>query len=189
MTTLLELTPFCTYSLDEDIHGKPGNDLRTAPHGLCILADVPFQVDGLIQLSGKVLHEKTGKTFPASALGIPVGAMSRRVHFLQSASWHDATGSVIGEYRVNYADGDAAAIPIVYGHSAVDWWFVAGDPLPTNAAIAWNGANECTEKMGHLIQLYAFTWINPRPDAIIATIDFVSLGKDSAPFLMAVTLD
>ena len=140
-------------------------------------------------MSGKVSHEKTGETFPESALGIPIGAMSKRVHFLQSASWHDATGSVIGEYRVHYADGEMATIPIVYGHSVVDWWFMKGDPLPTNAAIAWNGANERTEDLGHLIQLYAFTWNNPRPDAPIATLDFVSLGKEAAPFLMAVTLD
>ncbi|NYI42840.1 hypothetical protein [Demequina lutea] len=189
MTTLLELSAYCTYSLDDDIHHKPGNDLRAAPHGLCILADIPFQIDGLIQLSGKISHEKTGESFPESALGIPVGAMSKRMHFLQSSSWRGPDGSVIGEYRVHYDDGDVAVIPIVYGHSVVDWWFTAGDPLPTDAAIAWNGANERTEDLGHLIQLYAFTWSNPRPDALIATLDFVSLGKESAPFLMAVTLD
>lgn len=189
MTTLLELSPFFTYLLDDDIHHNPGNDLRTAPHGLCILADIPFQVDGLIQLSGKVSHEKTGQTFPESALGIQVGATAQRMHFLQSSSWRDANGSVIGEYHVHYADGEIAMIPIVYGHSVVDWWFMTGDPLPTGAPIAWNGANERTEDLGHLIQLYAFTWNNPRPDAPIATLDFVSLGKESAPFLMAVTLD
>lgn len=189
MTTLLDLSSYFTYSLDDDIHHKPGNDLRMAPHGLCILADVAFQVDGLIQLSGKTSHEKTGESFPESALSIPVGATSKRMHFLQSSSWRGAEGSVVGEYRVHYADGDVSVIPIVYGHSVVDWWFMKGDPLPTAAAIAWNGANERTEDLGHLIQLYAFTWINPRPDAPIASLDFVSLGEESAPFLMAVTLD
>ena len=185
MTTLLELSPFCTYSLDDDIHHKPGNDLRTAPHGLCILADIPFQIDGFIQLSGKVSHEKTGQSFPESVVGIPVGATSKRMHFLQSSSWRGAEGSVIGTYRVHYADGDVATIPIVYGHSVVDWWFTKGDPLPTHAPIAWNGANERTEDLGHLIQLYAFSWVNPRPDEPIATLDFVSLGEESAPVLMA----
>jgi hypothetical protein len=153
------------------------------------LADVAFQVDGLIQLSGKTSHKKTGESYPESALGIPVGAASKRMQFLQSSSWRGADGSVVGEYRVHYADGDVATIPIVYGHSVVDWWFAKGDPLPTGAAIAWNGANERTEAVGHLIQLYAFTWINPRPDVAIASLDFVSLGEESAPFLMAVTLD
>lgn len=151
MTTLLDLSSYFTYSLDEDIHGKPGNDLRTAPHGLCILADVAFQVDGLIQLSGKTSHKKTGESYPESALGIPVGAASKRMQFLQSSSWRGADGSVVGEYRVHYADGDVATIPIVYGHSVVDWWFAKGDPLPSGAAIAWNGANERTEAVGHLI--------------------------------------
>ncbi len=189
MTTLLELSRYCTYSLDDDIHRKPGNDLRAAPHGLCILADIPFQIDGLLQLAGKISHEKTGESYPESVLGIPVNATSKRMHFLQSSSWHDADGSVIGEYRVHYADGEVATIPIVYGHSVIDWWFAADDALPTGAAVAWNGANERTQGLGHLIQLYAFTWSNPRPDAPIASLDFVSLGKESAPFLMAVTLD
>lgn len=189
MTTLIELAEHRTYRLDDDIHHKPGNDLRTAPHGLCILADIPFQIDGLIQLASKVSHEKTGEVFPESVEGIAIGATSKRMHFLQSASWHDENGALIGEYRVHFADGDVATIPIVYGHSVVDWWFMKGDPLPTAAPIAWNGANERTQGLGHLIQLYAFTWLNPRPDAPIATLDFVSLGAESAPFLMAVTLD
>ena len=189
MTTLLDLSAYRTYGLDENIHHKPGNDLRAAPHGLCILADIPFQLEGLIQLSSKVSHEKTGQSFPESAVGIPVEATSKRMHFLQSASWRGTDGSVIGEYRVHYADGDVALIPIVYGHSVVDWCFTKGDPLPTGAAVAWNGANERTQKLGQLIQVYAFTWHNPRPDAPIATLDFVSFGEESAPLLMSVTLD
>lgn len=121
------------------------------------MADIPFQVDGFLQLSGKVSHEKTGESFPESVLGIPVDATSKRMHFLHSSSWHDAHGTVIGEYRVHFADGEVAMIPIVYGHSVVDCWFMNGDPLPTAAVIAWNGANERTENLGHLIQLYAFT--------------------------------
>lgn len=189
MVTFLDLSAYCTYSLEDDIHHKPGNDLKAVPRGLSIFADIPFQVDGLIQLCGQISHERTGELFPAAALGIPVGVASRRMHFLQCSSWHGVNGTVIGEYRVHYADGDTAIIPIVYGHGVVDWWFTDGDPLPTDAVVAWTGNNGRTEDLGHSIQLYAFTWLNPRPDAPIATLDFVSLGKESAPFLMSVTLD
>jgi hypothetical protein len=185
----VDLSAYYTYSLDSEIHHKPGNDLAAVPHGTHGFAGTVFLVEGLIQLSGSISVEKTGETFPDQVRGIVVGLRGKELHFLQSSSWHDAVGSVIGEYVVHYADGQSATIPIVYGHSVVDWWFMDSDPLPTDAVVAWKGDNERTEGLGHSIQLYKFTWTNPRPDVSIQTIDFVSRGQESAPFLMAISVE
>jgi hypothetical protein len=43
--------------------------------------------------------------------------------------------------------------------------------------------------LGYFIQLYKFTWINSFPEVEITEMDFVSDGRESAPFLMAVTVE
>ncbi len=187
MVTTLDLSPFVIHTLDEDIHHKPGNDLAAVPHHVSSFAGVPFKVRGLIQLSSAISKEKTTIDYPSEVLGIPVRAAGAYVHFLQCSSWHAERGTVVGEYRVHYADGQADTIPIVYGHSVIDWWFMDGDDLPTDAAVAWRGDNASTMGLGHVVQLHRFTWANPRPTVVIDSIDFVSLQQESAPFLMAVT--
>ena len=187
--TMIDLSGFYTNTLDEEIHHKPGNDLRAMPHGVSEFAGVPFDVNGIIQLSGEVSKEKTSIDFPPAILGIPIGASGRVIHFLHCSSWHDEVGTKVGEYRVHYADGEVGTIPIVYGQHVLDWWFMEGDPLPDDAEVAWTGDNERTRDLGHSIQLYKYSWDNPRPEARIETLDFVSNEEESAPFLAAVTVE
>jgi hypothetical protein len=39
------------------------------------------------------------------------------------------------------------------------------------------------------IQLYKFHWVNPHPEAVIATIDLKSTKARLAPFLIAITAE
>lgn len=185
----IDLSGFYTNSLDDEIHHKPGNDLKAVPHGVSEFAGTTFDVNGLIQLSGSISKEKTGQDYPHSVTGIQVHAKGRAIHFLQCSSWHDVAGAKIGEYRVRYAGGYVETIAIVYQGSVVDWWYMAGAALPADAQVAWTGDNDRTRGLGHSIQLYKYSWSNPRPDIEIEEIDFVSAGKESAPFLMAITVE
>ena len=184
----VDLTDVYTTTLDSEIHHKPGNHLPVPP-GVGTFAGTTFDVGGLIQLSGSISKEKTTLDFPSSVTDIPVHAIGTAVHFPHGSSWHDKAGTTVGEYRLHYADGLVTVIPIVYGGSVVDWWFMDGDALPTDAEVAWKGDNDRTRGLGHTIQVYAYTWANPRVDVEIVSMDFVSAGQESAPFLMAVTVD
>jgi hypothetical protein len=186
---LVDLGAYYTTSLDDDWLVKPGANLASLPKGVQGFARACFDVRGLIQLAGKKADEATGISFPKSITGIKIGAKVRTLHFLQGASWSADVDTKIGEYVLHYADGKTATVPIVYGRSVVDWWVNADSIVPTDAKIAWTGENEASHKLEYEIQLYTYTVNNPRPGGEIATIDFVSTGSDSAPFLVAMTYE
>jgi hypothetical protein len=186
-TQTIDLSKHYNSSLDENIHDKPGNDLKAVPHGLCELAGVPFDIGGLIQLSGNISKEKAGIDYPNQIEGIVINQKAEKLQFLHCASWHDVAGTKIGEYRIHYENNHAEIIPIVYQKDVVDWWLTSEDVSPTESKMAWRGSNERTRGRGYSIQLYQSTWINPFPEIEITTMDFISDGKDSAPFLMALT--
>ena len=72
----------------------------------------------------------------------------------------------------------------------MDWWVLPGDNLQVSGAkVAWKGDNERTRDLDYTIQLYKYTWINPSPDIEMETLDFISDGMESAPFLMAITVE
>ena len=43
--------------------------------------------------------------------------------------------------------------------------------------------------MNRRIRLFRVTWDNPSPDVEIRTLDFVSLMRVAAPFLVAITVE
>jgi hypothetical protein len=188
-TKFVDLSNFYNISLDEEIHHKPGNDLKSVPHGISEFAGTLFNLKGIIQLSGRISKEKTGYDYPAEVKGIIVNQKGEKLHFLQCSSWHDKEGEKIGEYQIHYANGHREIIPIVYLVNVVDWWFMPGDQLPVEVQVAWKGDNERTRNLGYSIQFYKYTWANPFPTIEIKALDFISDEKDSAPFLIAVTLD
>jgi len=185
----IDLSHYFNTSLDEGIHHKPGNDLKTVPHGIHKFAETFFDVKGIIQLAGSISKEKTGIDYPDEVRGIKVNHKGKKLQFLQCSSWHDKAGTKIGKYRIHYSNGHEEMIPIVYQVNAVDWWFLPGDKLPTGAEVAWKGDNERTRSQGYSIQFYKYTWINPLPDLEIKEFDFISDGKESAPFLIAATVE
>ena len=186
---LVDLSAFYTNGLDDEMHHKPGNDLSAVPHGINEFAGTVFKVGGVLQLSGSVSKEKSGLDFAPQVTGIGIYRSGSQVHFLHGASWHGEDGLTIGEYRIHYADGGYETIPIRYGRDVVDWWFMPGDTPPTDSRIAWSGQNERTRNLDSTVQFYASTWVSPRPHAHMTELDFISAGVESAPFLMAVTVE
>jgi len=186
---LLDLTDYYTDSLDDDWLKKPGANLRSLPKGVQAYAKAAFDIRGLMQLAGKKATEETGIDFPKAVKGIKVNFKGLKIHFLHGTAWSVDDDTKIGEYIINYTDGQSRSIPIVYGRSVKDWWIKKGDPIPTDADIAWVGENETARKQGFDIQLYRYTVNNPLPDLEIKTIDFISEFTDSSPFLIAITVE
>jgi hypothetical protein len=186
---LIDLTDYYTTSLDEDWLGKPGANLSLLPKGVQVFAEAAFDVRGLIQLAGKQTSKDTGIDFPRVVKGIEINCKGRKLHFLHGTAWRSEEDAKIGEYVLHYANGQTRSIPIVYQRNVSDWWIQEGDPIPTNADIAWTGENEASHKPGYHIQIFSFRANNPFPNEEIKTIDFVSAMTRSAPFLIGITVE
>jgi len=186
---LIDLSNYYTSALDEDWLGKPGSSLSRLLNGVQVFAEAAFDVRGLIQLAGKRSVEETGIEFPQAVMGIKINYKGRKLHFLHGTAWCAEEDTKIGEYVLHYASGQTKIIPIVYQRHVKDWWIQDGDPIPTDAEIAWTGENEASHKQGCNIQLYRYTINNPFPNEEINTIDFVSAMTESAPFLIALTIE
>jgi hypothetical protein len=185
----IDLSAYPGNSLDDEIHHKKGNDLKAVPHGISDYLGTKFDVRGIIQLSGRISKEKTGLDYPREVNGIKIQYSCDALYFLQCSSWHEKKGTKIGEYRVTYSNEKKISIPIVYEGNVVDWWFMPGDCLPSDAQTAWTGENDRTKGQGYSIQFYKYTWKNPYPEIKIEELDFISNWQESAPFLIAITAD
>jgi hypothetical protein len=165
------------------------NDLAQLPGGLQKFAGVQFDVRGLIQLSGSAL-ENLGGHFPKQVTGIPANCKATNIHFLHGTAWDALYGTVIGRYRINYANGENREVKIIFGRNVRDWWFPRTQPQHTlGAAVAWEGSNPASRQLGMAVRVYKFTWPNALPDVEIKSIDFESTMEKPAPFLLAITLE
>ncbi|HKS38221.1 MAG TPA: hypothetical protein VJW76_13575, partial [Verrucomicrobiae bacterium] len=167
-----------------------GNDLAELPHGVQTLAGVRFDVRGVIQLASARTVE-VGDKFPKEVSGVDVGRKCRRLHFLHNAVFGVVDdGTEVAQYVVCYRDGSVERIPIVSGRELKDFWLPRdGSNTAARAEIAWKGANEMSRRHAFPVGLFKFTWENPRPDAEIASIDFVSAMNVPAPFIVAITAE
>lgn len=187
---LLDLSRCYNASLIERWYpGPEGNTLKELPAGVQTLAGVKFDIRGLIQLSGQELRSY-GQQLPAALREIPVQRWAKRLHFLHGAVSEVMDGRTIGRYRVHYASGQTQEVAIVYGQDLRALWQPADTSgVVSNAVVAWSGHNVSASERHMLLRLYRRTWENPRPEDEIRAIDFESALANSAPFLVAVTID
>ncbi len=178
------------------------NDLRNLPVGVADYAGVPFDARGVIQLRQR--HEWGGifrmiwNEWPVRVDGIPIAQRVRRLHLLHGTADRESDGAAIGVLVWHYADGQTRESEIIYGRH-VRAWDVWDDPgLPSEARVGWEGTNPTIEdalghhpprRTGQGIRLYVATWDNPRPESEVVRLDYVSREVQSAPFLVAITVE
>ncbi|MBI2927781.1 MAG: AAA-like domain-containing protein [Verrucomicrobia bacterium] len=191
----LDLTAFYNAALTETWHpsasgtAAAGNDLAALPRGLQMFGGRQFDTRGVIQLSGRQL-EAVGGVFPAEVKGIKVGQRCRAIHFLHGTGWRVENGTPVALFVVRYADGRLQAIPILYGRDVRDWWAQADETVDSpGPVVAWTGANAATAAAGRALRIYQTTWPNPFPDVEVASLDFFSTMSESAPFVIAITVE
>jgi hypothetical protein len=120
---------------------------------------------------------------------IKVGRKFTWLHVLHSTAYAVNEGPIqIAAYTLHYEDGTTATIPIVNGKDISAFWKRPGDQDPSVARVGWEGSNEHVKQKGFKIRLYVSSWENPRPDATVARIEFVSAMTKAAPFCVAMTL-
>ena len=170
------------------LHGP--NHLGALPAGQSLFADVPFEVAGVLQLASKQ-SVLAGKKFPEKIGGIRIGAKAGVIHLLHGAGWDDVPNTPIAKMILHFADGNQAEAQIVYGRHVTDWWDNHEDSRPNDrgTAVAWQGHNRVSKMFGTEIRVYRTPFRNPRPDAEISEISFVSANNNAAPFVLGVTIE
>ncbi len=184
----LDLQPHFNAALDEDWHGRQwrGNNLLPLTAGRHVLGDVEFDVRGIIQLSSRNLNSSM-PGYPTNVTGLAVGRASPRLHFLHAAAWGRSVkpGVHVASYVIHYTDGAPQEFQL-RAQEDLDEWQTAGKPRDlARATVAWTGKNP----RGQVVQLFHSRWDNPRPEAVIEKIDFVSTLTDCASFLLAITAE
>ncbi|MDZ7724401.1 MAG: hypothetical protein U5R06_16750 [candidate division KSB1 bacterium] len=186
---MIDLSEHYTSSLDDNWFCHAGHDLRDLPQGVQMLGNTSFDIRGLVQLASSKSIDVTGVVFPEFVNNIKVDRKGRKLHFLQACFWSTETGKKIGEYIINYKNGEQRTAPIVYGKNLMDWWIKPGEGELPEAEEVWRGCNPATRSMGMLTHLLKYSWVNPLPDQEICKIDFVSDLVKAGPFLVAITLE
>ena len=167
-----------------------GNDLGELPQGEQTWAGVRLRIaDSAIQLGSTRLPEA-----PARAEGIPVQRRVVMLYILHATQWGDprfgvSDGTLIGQYRVHYADGSDATIPIVCGEDVRDWWSYDARKPVTRGQVVWAGRNAAARRQNLHLRLFLAAWENPHPEKTVARIDYVSTMTAAAPFCVAMTAE
>jgi len=158
---------------------------------------VSFDLRGLVALGGQpgeshfpgVERQPTELSFD----GIPVNRRFARLHILHGTSKEVPDGTPIGKYVLHFADGGIAELPFVYGQDLRNWWGWLDRRETSNAVLAWTGRKNVSGlvrgRYDWTVRLYKVTQTNPRLEAEVKSLDFVSTGTACAPFLIAVTVE
>ena len=154
------------------------NDLSKMSLGLLVCSGVPFDVNG----RAAILKSENTPDFPVSSGVIKVepAALCGAFYFLHTAAWSEKFDVPVAKYKILYADGSSAAIPLRYGREIIDWWRAQGT---LNAKLAWKGLNGGGNEVG----VYMMKAANPHPEKAVAGIEFVSENSVCAPALLAIT--
>ena len=187
---LVDLSKHYNAALNESWHkgGMSNNTLKDLPTGIQTLGGVSFDVRGIVQLSGQQAERELRVQFPKEVSNITVQQKGQKIHFLHCCGWPSAQGTSVGHYVVHYGNGQSRNVPIVYGVDVRDWWMSEGDTPGSKANVVWTGKNHSAPN-NPPIGVCKTTWVNPLQDMEIDHIDFQSAMKNSAPFLIAITVE
>jgi hypothetical protein len=195
-TDQIDLTHHYNALLTEQnwINARGGIDhnLKNLPQGLQRLAGVTFDVRAIVQLASTGTRQYSDD-FPPAVTNIPIRRVCRRLHFLTAAYAFfpiDPPGLRVGHYRMRYADGQTVETPLQLDEEIGMWiHFPKLNRRAGLAEVAWTGEDPWAAKLGGSLQLFKWTWENPRPDMELTSLDFVSALTPVAPFLIALTVE
>ena len=104
--------------------------------------------------------------------------------------WISSTnfGKPLARYVVRYADGVSEGIPIIYARDVRNWWKDPNNPTSDPPPV-WTGRNAAADTSGSTLRLYHTAWENRRPGVEVRSLDLISTLTESAPFVVAITVE
>lgn len=193
---LIDLTPFYNGALGQALfltlnpREALENNWGTLPSGNTVLGGVPFDLRGIIQLTGRNTEARAAGLIPKS-VRIPIDRKLDRLHFLHAVQWGDPVGTVVAKYRLHYQGGSSEELPIEFERDVMAWWVGWSQPhgdLPRARRVA-TGSNAALPGDQWSLALYLRSWANPHPDRRVVSVEFESTLQNSAPFLAALTVE
>jgi hypothetical protein len=177
------LQPVANQKRADGLHNQAGNDLAGLAGGKHVLLGIPFEVgDGVVQLGSTIMMRMPPK------VELKVGRKFTALSVLHAAGWAIEEGPIpIASFILRYQDGTTHSIQVVNRQDVFAFWKRPGD-TPTAAKEVWQGSNAKVKNNGNSIRLFAATWDNPRPDATVVSIEFLSAMTKSAPLCVAMTV-
>jgi hypothetical protein len=153
---------------------------------------VAFDVRGIVQLASLGTWQYSDD-FPAAVTNIPIRRVCQRLHFLGAAYCFfpiDPPSLRVGHYTLRYADGQRVEIPLRLDEElGMLTYFPKLGRRARLAEVVWTGDEPWTFALGGSLQLFKWTWENPRPGVELTSLDFVSALARPAPFLIALTAE
>lgn len=160
--------------------------------GRQVFDGLPFQVDGRACLYGRALAYQRQR--PASAypdiIGVKVGRAFDELHLLHATQFTDLEGETVAKVRFNYADGTRYEFPITYGGHVRDWQRLQSEAkeiyTDSDTKVVWRGPGVARFKS--TTRMSKTRLVNPFPERVVLTIDFVSTGKVASYDVAAATV-
>ena len=159
----------------------PSIDLSSFPMGATRLGGYAFNVSGAVMLKGA----RAGADTLPNTVTLEVNSTAASIAFLQTSGWLSPLTSPrtrIGAYKINYSDGTSTTQPLEYGRQINAWTDTVIKTLTLEPV--WRGRTKENLEVG----VSVFVWQNPNPAKTIASIEFSSLGLQSNPVLIGLTL-
>ena len=92
---------------------------------------------------------------------------------------------MVGSYRLQFADGSEVLRKLVYGTDVADW----RQSAETDGAARLNLVHRQRTASDRWVRLFSMTIPFPKPDSELLSVDLIAGERDSAPFLMALTVE
>jgi hypothetical protein len=187
----IDLTPHYNYDLTNSLLARGPlngqNNLGSFPRGVHSFNGILFNVNGIVQLAGRQ-SMMARKDFPKHVEAIRVDRSLKTIHLLHGAGWEDEDGKMVAKMVIRYTDGRWRDVPIVYGKHVRDWWDNEdAPPSDPNTKPAWIGHNPVARQASTWLTVYCTSVPNPRPEARVESLDFISAWNEPALFVLGIT--
>jgi hexosaminidase len=159
----------------------PSIDLSSFPAGATRLGRYAFNVSGAVMLKGA----RAGADTLPQTVTLEVNSTAASIAFLHTSGWLSPLTSPrtkIGAYKINYSDGTSATQVLEYGRQITAWTDTVIKTLTLEPV--WRGRTKENLEVG----VSVFVWQNPSPTKTIQTIECSSVGLQSNPVLIGMTL-
>ena len=164
----------------------PGRSYVTARRGRQVVAGVPFQIDGVVEVAGaSARFSNVGRT---NVHDIPIGTAFDRLHLLAAASRDVNEGVALARIRLRYADGSETEVAIEYGRHVLDWMGArhkGESPLiDPDSRLAWQVEHPAAARRDDSLRLFYMTLANPDPTREVRSLSLIS-ARARGGFMMA----
>lgn len=149
-------------------------------------AEQPIVAGGYVFQPAKkalILRSRNTPDFPLSSGRVPLPQPERfaAFGFLHTAAWSNPdAGAPVANYRVHYADGSHADLPLRFLIDVEDWWNVRN---MHNALVAWTGDNGG----GRNVAVFMSRKNNPHPERPVTALEFISTDSVTTVSIIAAT--